>query len=48
MPQAFYEQHDDVGELVLDAPPLNLFGPAMFDDLESAIVAGPGGARRGR
>lgn len=38
MPQAFYEQHDDVGELVLDAPPLNLFGPAMFDDLEAAIV----------
>jgi enoyl-CoA hydratase len=45
MAQAFYEQNDDVGELVLDAPPLNLFGPAMFDDLESAIVqaqeAGP-------
>jgi enoyl-CoA hydratase len=45
MAQAFYEQHDDVGELVLDAPPLNLFGPAMFDDLEEAIVqvqeAGP-------
>jgi enoyl-CoA hydratase len=38
MPQAFYEQHDDVGELVLDAPPLNLFGPAMFDDLEEAII----------
>ena len=38
MPQAFYQQHDDVGELVLDAPPLNLFGPAMFDDLEAAIV----------
>ena len=27
MPQAFFEQHDDVGELVLDAPPLNLFCP---------------------
>jgi enoyl-CoA hydratase len=38
MPQAFYEKHDDVGELVLDAPPLNLFGPAMFDDLEAAIA----------
>jgi enoyl-CoA hydratase/carnithine racemase len=38
MPQAFFEQHDDVGELVLDAPPLNLFGPVMFDDLEAAIV----------
>jgi enoyl-CoA hydratase len=45
MAQAFYEQNDDVGELVLDAPPLNLFGPGMFDDLEAAIVqaqeAGP-------
>ena len=38
MPQAFYEQHDDVGELILDAPPLNLFGTTMFDDLEAAIV----------
>ncbi len=38
MPQAYYERHDDVGELVLDAPPLNLFGPAMFDDLEAAIA----------
>src|SRR5215211_2135909 len=37
MPQAFYEQQGDVGELVLDAPPLNLFSPAMFDDLEAAI-----------
>jgi len=38
MTQAFYEQQDDIVELVLDAPPLNLFGPAMFDDLEGAIV----------
>ena len=38
MPQAYYEEHGDVGELVLDAPPLNLFGPAMFDDLEAAIA----------
>jgi enoyl-CoA hydratase/carnithine racemase len=38
MPQAFYDQRDDVGEIVLDAPPLNLFGPAMFDDLEAAIA----------
>jgi enoyl-CoA hydratase/carnithine racemase len=37
MAQAFYEQHGDVGELVIDAPPLNLFGPAVFDDLEAAI-----------
>src|SRR3954464_10084922 len=38
MPQAFYDQRDDVGELVLDAPPLNLVGPAMLDDLEAAIA----------
>jgi len=38
MPQVTYEQHDDVGELVLDAPPLNLFGPAVFDDLEAAVA----------
>ena len=38
MAQAFYEQDGDVGEIVLDAPPLNLFSPAMFDDLEAAIV----------
>ena len=43
MPQAYYEQSDDVGELALDAPPLNLFSPAMFDDLEAAI-----GQARGR
>ena len=48
MAQAFYEQHDDVGELVLDAPPLNLFSPAMFDDLEAAIAHVAGGRRRGR
>ena len=31
MPQAFYAQHDDVGELVLDAPHLGIWegkGPA--------------------
>jgi enoyl-CoA hydratase len=38
MPQAFYEQRDDVGELVLDAPPLNLFGSVMLDDLGAAIA----------
>ena len=38
MAQAFYEQRDDVGELVLDAPPLNLFSAAMLDDLEAAIT----------
>jgi enoyl-CoA hydratase len=38
MAEVSYEQHDDVGELVLDAPPLNLFGPATFDDLEAAIA----------
>ena len=38
MPQAFYDQRGDVGELVLDAPPLNLVGPVMLDDLEAAIA----------
>jgi enoyl-CoA hydratase len=37
MAEAFYTQEGDVGELVLDAPPLNLFSAAMFDDLEAAI-----------
>ena len=38
MPQAFYAHDGDVGEIVLDAPPLNLFSAAMFDDLEAAIA----------
>ena len=38
MAEAFYAQDGDVGELVLDAPPLNLFSSAMLDDLEAAIV----------
>ena len=38
MAEAFYEQQGDVGELVLDAPPLNLFSSAMLDDIEAAIV----------
>jgi enoyl-CoA hydratase len=46
MAQAFYEQQGDVGELVLDAPPLNLFGPAMFDDLEAAIAQAQDAAPR--
>ena len=37
MAEAFYAQDGDVGELVLDAPPLNLFSAAMLDDLEAAI-----------
>jgi enoyl-CoA hydratase/carnithine racemase len=37
MAEASYRQDGDVGELVLDAPPLNLFSAAMFDDLEAAI-----------
>ena len=46
MAQVFYEQQGDVGELVLDAPPLNLFGPAMFDDLEAAIAQAQDAAPR--
>ncbi len=38
MATVVYTQEGDVGELVLDAPPLNLYGPAMFDDLEAAIA----------
>ena len=38
MTEASYRQDGDVGELVLDAPPLNLFSAAMFDDLEAAIA----------
>ncbi|HYM59058.1 MAG TPA: enoyl-CoA hydratase/isomerase family protein [Solirubrobacteraceae bacterium] len=34
---ARYEQHGDVGELALDAPPLNLFGPQMLDGLTAAL-----------
>jgi enoyl-CoA hydratase/carnithine racemase len=39
MAQLRYEREGDVGELVLAAPPLNLFGPQTFDDLEAAIAA---------
>jgi enoyl-CoA hydratase/carnithine racemase len=37
-PPARYERHGDVAELVLCAPPLNLFGPDLFSALEDTIA----------
>ena len=39
MPPVRLERDGDVAELVLDAPPLNLFGAAVFGALEDAIAA---------
>jgi len=36
-PQARYDQDGDVGEIVLDSPPLNLFTAQMIDELEAAV-----------
>lgn len=38
MPPARYERTGDVAEIVLAAPPLNLFGPELFTGLEEAIA----------
>jgi enoyl-CoA hydratase len=32
-----FERHEAVGHIVLDDPPLNLFGVAVLDDLEAAL-----------
>ena len=32
-----FERHEAVGHIVLDDPPLNLFGAAVLDDLEAAL-----------
>ena len=32
-----FERHGDVGVVVIDAPPLNLFGPELFEDLGAAL-----------
>ena len=32
-----FEQHEAVGAVVLDSPPLNLFGEQVLDDLEAAL-----------
>jgi enoyl-CoA hydratase len=39
MPPVRLERDGDVAELILDAPPLNLFGAAVFDALEDAVAA---------
>jgi enoyl-CoA hydratase/carnithine racemase len=33
-----YEASGDAGEIVLDSPPLNLFGPDLIADLEAAVA----------
>jgi enoyl-CoA hydratase/carnithine racemase len=38
MPPVRLERDGDVAELILDAPPLNLFDAAVFDALEAAIA----------
>jgi enoyl-CoA hydratase len=38
MPPVRLERQGDVAELILDAPPLNLFDSAMFDALEAATA----------
>ena len=39
MPLVTYAREGDVGEIVLDAPPLNLFGTQLTEDLETAVAA---------
>jgi enoyl-CoA hydratase/carnithine racemase len=39
MPPVRLERDGDVAELILDAPPLNLFGADVFDALEAALDA---------
>jgi enoyl-CoA hydratase/carnithine racemase len=38
MPPARFESHGSVGEIVIDHPPLNLFGPAMLEPLRAAVA----------
>jgi enoyl-CoA hydratase len=38
MPTATYGRDGDVAEIVIDAGPLNLFTPALFGDLETAVA----------
>src|SRR3954471_8255733 len=38
MPPARYERLGEVAEIVISAPPLNLFGPDLFSALEDAIA----------
>jgi enoyl-CoA hydratase len=38
MPPARFESHGAVGEIVIDHPPLNLFGPAIMEPLRVAVA----------
>jgi enoyl-CoA hydratase len=38
MPHVRCERDGDVAEIVLASPPLNLFGPALIDELEAAVA----------
>jgi enoyl-CoA hydratase/carnithine racemase len=46
MPPARFESHDAVGEIVIDHPPLNLFGPAMLEPLRAAVAGARAAAPR--
>ena len=37
-----FEHHDQVGEIVLDNPPLNLFNQELIDDLHTAVTQAAG------
>jgi enoyl-CoA hydratase len=37
MPLATFQRHDQLGEIVIDNPPLNLFGEALIADLRAAV-----------
>jgi enoyl-CoA hydratase/carnithine racemase len=36
MPAAAFELRDQLGEIVIDSPPLNLFGKGLIADLRTA------------
>jgi enoyl-CoA hydratase len=38
MPQARYDTSGDVAEIVIDHPPLNLWGPELIADIESGVA----------
>jgi len=46
MPPARFESHGSVGEIVIDHPPLNLFGPAMLEPLRAAVAEARAAAPR--
>ena len=42
MPSVRYQREGDIGEVVLDSPPLNLFGAEMINDLVAALEEAEG------